>query len=311
VIPDKVYQYVKLHIESGAYNLSGNELYMECPDCGDETHFSVNLTNGFYNCFKCPNGGRLSSVIVNNRSEWKKLTHNLMTKDFIGNKKTGNIVLPKNAFNVYDVLYPSKTKPRKKHISNSLSLCGRAFSYCIGRGLSVEQIRDYDVYVCPGDPRVYFPYWDKTGKVVYYMGRKMMGDDNVEKTKDAENSEKPLFGRHVTVLTDSVILVEGVFDHFVTPNSYALMGSSINVEQVLQLRKDDVKRVFVLGDPDASEKAYIMAKKLRSFRFKAFPVYLHTNGDPGKMGREKMVNMAENLLSVNRKIFEPIHLTIV
>lgn len=307
--PDQVYQYIKSHIQSGAYNINGKELFLSCPECGNDSHFSVNVINGLYNCYKCPVGGRLSAIIVANRLEWKKLTRNLLSKDFLFSKTFDKISLPKNSFSVYNVLYPNQTSPRKKHIANSLSLCERAFSYCIKRGLLKEQIRDYRIYVCPGDPRVYFPYWNGEGEITYYMGRKMMGDDESLKTKDAFNAEKPLFGRHVQILTDVAVLLEGVFDHFVTPKSYALMGSSIGVEQILQLREDGVKKVFVIGDPDASRQADSIAKKLRNFRFKAFAVYMHMEDDPGDLGRKNMTKIVEMLLNRNDQVFKPIHIT--
>jgi len=305
----QVYQYVVAHIHDGAYHIAGRELFIACPECGDESHFSVNISNGRYNCFKCPCGGRLSSVILSNRVQWKKLTQNLLSKDLLGSKSTGKIVLPKNAFVIYSVLYPSEPATAR-HIQNSLSLCERAFKYCLKRGLTKEQIRDYRVYVCPMDPRVYFPYWDGTGEIVYYMGRKMMGNQDI-RTKDAENTEKPLFGRHVKVHRDVVSLVEGVFDHFVTPFSYAIMGSSINSTQILQLRDDEVKTVFVIGDPDAAITIMMVAQKLRNFRLNAFPVFVHMEGDPGDLGREKMELITEELLSKKRTIFQPIHVTCV
>ena len=308
--PEQVYHYIKSHIESGAYDVNGNELSLACPDCGDESHFSVNIYNGKYNCFKCPVGGRLATIIINNRLEWKKLTQNLIEKDFLSSRSVEKIYLPENSFNVYNVLYPDSTLSQKKHIANSLSLCQKAYSYCTKRGLSKEQIRDYRIYVCPGDPRVYFPYWNKDGEIVHYMGRKMMGDDTTMKTKDSVNSEKPLFGRHVKVIKDDVILVEGVFDHFATPQSYALMGSSIGVEQMLQLRKDGVSRIFVVGDPDASKTADSIAKKLRNFKFNAFPVNLHASGDPGDLGKVTMVEVVDKLLSRNDRVFKPIHISL-
>jgi len=308
----KVYHEIKAHIQSGAFKVSGKELFIDCPGCGDESHFSVNIYNGRHHCFKCSIGGHLATEIINNRLEWKKLTHNLKSGDYTEHEARRQIILPVNSYNIYESLHPELfVKPKRKHVSNSLSLCQKAFSYCLGRGVSAEQIRDYKVYICPNDPRVYFPYWNESAEITYHMGRKIMGNDDYLKTKDAENSEKPLFGRHITVHKGSVILVEGVFDHFVTSHSYALMGSSINSGQIIQLRNDDVKRVFVLGDPDASEKAELMAKKIRQFRFDAFPVYLHTKADPAKLGRRIMSGLVEQLLARSDKVFEPIHIVVV
>ncbi|KKN13376.1 hypothetical protein LCGC14_1006950 [marine sediment metagenome] len=307
----EIYQYIIAHIQDGAYTLSGKELFVPCPECGNESHFSINLTNGKYNCFKCPVGGKLAPEIVKHRLEWQRLVRNLPTGDFLNSKLTGKIILPENSFIIYNVLYLNSLTSKKKHIQNSLSLCEKAFKYCIKRKLTKEQIRDYRVYVCPMDPRVYFPYWDDHGEIVYYMGRKMMGDQDTLKTKDAENAEKPLFGRHVKVHRDTVVLVEGAFDHFVTPISYAIMGSSISVYQMLLLKEDGVKRVFVLGDPDASATIVNTTKKLRDFRITAFPVFIHMDGDPSDLGRKRMEMITKELLSKDRTVYQPIHISTV
>lgn len=305
--PNEVYQYVKSHIQSGAYDLAGDELFLACPSCGNENHFSVNIKVGMYNCFKCEVGGRLASQIVNDKLEWKRLTKNMSSGNLVGSKRNDDkIELPKVSFEVHKSLYPDGTEP-KVHVKNSLNLCKRAFEYCVKRGLTNEQIRDYRVYIVPQDPRVYFPYWNANGEVTHYMGRKMMGSDDTLKTKDAGNSEKPLFGRHVNVHKDFVVLVEGVFDHFVTAQSYALMGSSVNEDQMLQLRADGVSRVFVIGDPDASASATRQAKKLRGMRFSAFPVFLHSTKDPAELGRETMYGIVDELYKRKDRVFRPIH----
>ena len=310
--PLDVYNYIKVHLNSGAYDAHGSsEVSMVCPGCGDDGHFSININKMKYNCYKCSIGGNLAQTVIKRRSEWRKLTQSLATtKDLVSGGNKGKIFFPKNAFNVYKSLYPDFAEPQKKHITNSLSLCERAFKYCRGRGLSKEQIRDYGIYVCPGDPRVYFPYWNGGGEITYYMGRKMMGSIDVMKTKDAFEAEKPLFGRHVKVLRKMAVLLEGVFDHFVTPMSYALMGSSIGTEQMLQLREDGVEKIFVIGDPDASEQADRIAKKLGNFRFQAFPVFLHSTSDPGELGVKIMTEIVETLLDRDDKVYKPIHVNV-
>lgn len=308
----QTYQYVKAHIQSGAYDLSGRELFMACPGCGNDSHFSVNLSNGKFNCFKCTVGGKLAGEIANDRLNWRRLTGNLLDSDFLSNRSTPGrkIDLPKNAYIIHSALYSDGNSPRKKHVNNSLSLCERAFIYCQKRGLTKEQIKKYRVFIKPMDPRVYFPYWNRYGEITYFMGRKMMGVQDVMKTKDVEDTEKPLFGRQVEVLRDRVILVEGVFDHFVTKSSYALMGSSVSTAHIMQLREDGVKTVYVLGDPDASLTAENNARKLRNFKFNAFPVFMHTKGrDPGDLGRDRMDEVVKELFSKVRRVFTPIHIT--
>ncbi len=97
-----------------------------------------------------------------------------------------------------------------------------------------------------------------------------------------------MFGRHVNWVSNGpVVLVEGVFDHFATPTrSYALMGSNITPDQIKRLIKDNVEKVFVIGDPDADSAAQGICKKLLDYYVLAFMVQLAgTNKDPADLGR--------------------------
>jgi DNA primase len=175
-------------------------------------------------------------------------------------------------------------------------LANRAVQYLVRRGMDRGQIEQYRVYVKEFDPRVYFPFWE-SGEITFWMGRTI--DDTVEpKTLNSDEAVVPLFGRHVKHYRKDVVLVEGVFDHIVTPRSYALMGSGISPSQIEVLIKDKVERVFIILDADAGTKSVNIAKKLGDVGIKAYPCiscYQYYT-DPADAGRERMVNAVKMLI---------------
>ena len=94
------------------------------------------------------------------------------------------------------------------------------------------------------------------------------------------------------------ILVEGVFDHVQTPNSYALMGIHITRSQIRDLKEDNIKRVFIIGDPDSSRMSLGVSKILLENYIQAFPVQLlNTDKDPADLGLQFMRRLVEELMN--------------
>ena len=284
-----IYEFVMRQARSGQFRMVKHEMHIVCPGCGDEDHFSVNVFNGLYNCFKCQTAGSIRRLMLLDVDKWKKaVVGHLGTPVIV--PKTPFSLCPLNARPVEDIVgegcdYANTEKTALYHQALNV------MEYCLGRGMTRKQIVEYKVAIIPFDNRVYFPFWDEDGKVVYWMGRAT--SDVVEpKTIDTQESSKPLFGRHVKKCDDNVVLVEGVFDHFVTAGSYALMGSSVTEDQIHVLKMDGVKRVFVLMDNDAGAQSEANAIKLAGAGLLAYEIILDTGKsghvDPAELGRSKM-----------------------
>lgn len=291
----EVYKYVISRARSGEASLSGDELGMICPNSGcDDSggHFSVNVNTGMYNCFKCHTSGSMAYEIACNRSEWSSVV--LSGRTSLKKTSSSASSLPLLASEFHIAIYMAVHKQGKASVLQQ-KMAERAYRYCIGRGVTSEQIRNYQLYIKPFDNRVYFPYWDDSGNEVFYMGRAI--DDVTEpKTIEPVGVEKPLFGRHVRMLTDVVVLVEGVFDHLVTPKSYALMGSSISEEQIETLVGDGIKSAFILLDPDAGEQAVRSSKKLAKRGIKPCVCLMSGDADPADIGKFGMESIVKHLM---------------
>lgn len=266
---------------SGHYRKRRHQLDIPCPFCGDDRgHFAVNLQKLLFNCWECHASGCLShsSFTPQETLALQRLRNQSAPID---EKPTQNRALITNGYSVCDVVF-SQT-----HVPLVSALAAKAYEWCLRRGVTVAQMRDYRVYVKPYCNRVFFPVWNEQQQVVFYVGRSL-GDEK-PKTLEPTDSAKPLFGRHVRKHEEWVVLVEGVFDHFSTPQSYAVLGSSINPNQAEQLHNDGIQRVLLIGDPDATVGMHRSLQVLAGFRILSFPVYLFgTDKDPNDLGSETM-----------------------
>ncbi len=279
-------------LKSGGFTQSSDEYVFNCPFCDDQSgNFYLNIAKKVGHCFRASCGKGVS-----------------FKQQFIGHSVRGYLQAgltsassPKNIHEV-DVNYPlipiMDVKGDDKIWALKSSI-GRVYDYCISRGMTHKQIVDYKVSAKPFESRAYFPYWDSQGDVIFWMGRAL--GSQMPKTTEKRGTSKPLYGRHVKKwgLNESIVLVEGVFDHFATLGSYAIMGSSISTEQVHTLFRDNVGRVFVIGDPDADGAVERICKKLLSSCILAYPVQLAgTDKDPAELGPKVMGKVVSELTAL-------------
>ncbi|MCK5606671.1 hypothetical protein KAR91_32515 [Candidatus Pacearchaeota archaeon] len=290
-----MWSYITDNLSTGNFENNGDEFGMTCPGCGDESHFSVS-TSGFYNCYKCSVGGSIAREISKNWQTWKRYsskTQNQPTR--FGPLSSTKLQLSSLTHVLRLVGGVSKNDRSWRSEGSAMT---RAKVYCSGRGISFPQMDLYRVFIKPMDPRVYFPIWDENGDFTFTMGRGLF--DSIEpKTLEwyRDTDKKPLFGRHVRPVQSDVFLVEGVFDHLVTPMSYAVLGSSVVESQIRQLVEDGIKRVFIIFDPEAGEATEQARLRLVRRRFDVFPVVLNTTSDPSKLGVEIMRRVVRTLIA--------------
>lgn len=283
---------------SGSGRLDSDEWWLPCPACGDEKHFSVNVKYGSYNCFKCPLGGSIGRYILQNPIQWRSVISSMQYRT--GFRNPSDMVesaIPSASPFVRDVVCPSRMFYLYEKETREGFPIRLAKAYLIARGLTIQDIFQYRPFVKPYEPIVYFPYWNDENVITFYVGRKLTNSEG-PKTIEPKDSEKPLFGLHVhKPKSKMVTLVEGIFDHVATENSYAMLGSSVSVKQIAALKMYAVQKILVIGDPDAHEKTRANARRLNSFGFVAFPVLLDGNKDPADLGRNVMSMIIKELLT--------------
>lgn len=145
-----------------------------------------------------------------------------------------------------------------------------AYQYLKGRGITDELIRRYNIgYINASKDyslrkRVYIPSYDSFDNLTYWIGRDYT-DKNKQKVKNPKRSKtEVVFNEGKINWYEPVTLVEGPFDHIVTPNSIPLMGKSLGEDSAVFNALVDKCRcgVNIFLDDDAIDSAYKLYKKL-------------------------------------------------
>lgn len=302
----QVFEQVLQRVRAGDFHMSSSQIYVNCPLCGDEKrHLQVHSVRGLYICFRCREGGSIRWVISGRPADWREVRSALPDT-----KKDPFQPRPCTEEGYIAISPPLVTSGRgqvnfREKVLRRLA--DRAFSYCLKRGMTPAQIALYRLAVRMDYERVFFPYWNRGSDWTFYTAR-ALGDEE-PKTLEMPGSDKPLYGRQLHQRAENVVLVEGVFDHFVTPYSYAMMGAILTVGQIRQLMEDKVKRVFFIGDPDAGEMMERNQTRMVHSGITAYTVHLHTKKDPAEIGRAQMFEIVNNLLRGDwySRLHRPIH----
>ena len=272
------------------------QVVIPCPECDTDEHNNcyVETKRGLFHCFKCGLGGSMRRALTRRREEWKAALQ------FVGEPSGGG--LP-GAEDVSDELIPLLTSGGRLRVGGVFGgLIRKAYNYCLLRGVTHEQVQAYRVSVRRFESRVFFPVWDLDGETTFWIGRTLLEKDGVAKTIEPTGSDKPLYGRHVMkaglidIAEDPwVVLVEGVFDHLITPNSYAMLGSTVTVGQCDTLKGDGVRSVFLVGDPDIGGQMGVSVRRLVRRGLVAYPVKVEGQQDPAALGRKVMERLTASL----------------
>lgn len=216
-------------------------------------------------------------------------------------------------------LSESKEKPEKKLQYNNITLPPEyttfegkldfvgnvAYRYLTKeRGLSKDLIKAFKIGYCSSGKyygRIIMPIFDKHGTVVYYNARNILTDlkDRVKYYDPLEKGssivKRSLVPMEIFIdKTKPVVLVEGLFDFYNTPNSIPIMGTNIFSGVLQFILSDDVKEVILSLDGEAFPKVIQYAKMLTSFnkvvRYIPFPEGV----DPGSLSYDKMRKLIQH-----------------
>lgn len=232
-------------LRTGEATVRGVQIVATCPYCHKEEHLYIHKSKGVYHCFRCGAGGTMQKAMHKNLGVWRRAvlsSDRVLSQRDLSSLSSGipgsirTFPLPQEVSGGFS----SVTGVREKKAVRD------GYDYCVRRGVSDFTMREYEV-AAGGDRRVYFP-------VGSFFVARAIDEDTTPKTLEPAGSDKPLFGRHVTRHSNFCFLVEGVFDHFATPFSYATLQSTVSQRQAFQLITDRVEDVVVVFDEDVLEK---------------------------------------------------------
>lgn len=264
------------------------QLEYPCPCCiqkygiGEATKYnlSISLRKLKMQCWKCANEGENTKGSVlkiirdygsdSDVSEYRRIVSEMYDSGLYELPKgksdipaTREIELPKGYFRINE-----KTPPTMKPLK-----------YLTNRGLDLDTIMrfkigytayDYDDF--KNSMRIIIPSYDNGGSLNYWIGRDYSNNPKRFKYNNPDSSivkkTDIIFNEWLIEWDATVTLVEGVFDHMVTPNSIPLLGKSIKEGGVIYnavTRKANAN-VNIFLDGDARESAINIYRTLNHGR---------------------------------------------
>jgi hypothetical protein len=246
------------------------QISFDCPACaadkdligGDgKGNLEVNYEKGVYKCWSCKDTNHMSGYIpslIRKYGQKKHLKQYLIIKpdskiDKYGSeeKQLVEVKLPETFLSLKDkYIYDSRYQ--------------EAMKYLKGRRITQDIIDYYNIgYTSSGKHflRVVIPSYDSCEELNYFVGRAFSW---VKPKYMNDESDKSfiIFNENKIKWDATIYLVEGPFDHIVTPNSIPLLGKYISdllLETLITKAKGNI--VIVL-DADAEKDAENLYKQL-------------------------------------------------
>jgi DNA primase len=246
------------------------QVSFDCPACASDKmleggdgkgKLEINYRKGVFKCWVCSYKNNMHGPI-------EKLIKGYGTKINLR-----DYILLKPESNYTNELYEDKdislTLP-KEFIS--LSKCSKfepkyyfADKYLKERGITNEIIEEFNIgYAHEGKykNRIIIPSYDEFGDVNFFISRSF-SDWTKPKYLNPDAEKQYVIFNHNKINFDATIyLVEGVFDHIVTPNSIPLLGKILS-HKIKHLLLDNAKAdIVILLDDDAYDDAISIYKEL-------------------------------------------------
>jgi hypothetical protein len=256
--------------ESRKHNEDTGQIAFDCPVCSAESNsndgdgkgnLEINYHRGLYKCWACPDTnhmyGRVTNLVKRHGSP-KNLRDYLLIKPdaddiVVREHKEILVTLPED----YKKLSECNFSDFKYNL---------AMDYLRARGITDEIIKEYEIgYAYKGKSyhRIIIPSYDAEGELNYYIARWFHSDYNKLKyINPTVEKQEIIFNEYKINWYSTIYLVEGVFDHIVTPNSIPLLGKVIS-DKLLDTLHDKAKAFIVIVlDDDAYDDAVSLYRRL-------------------------------------------------
>jgi DNA primase len=242
----------------------------DCPSCaadkmldgGDgKGKLEINYKKGVFKCWVCSYRNNMHGPIEKLIKKYGSKTN---LRDYL-------LLKPENTYHqdTYEEKLVSAALP-KEFIQ--LSKCSKyepkyyfAYKYLKDRGITDEIIEEFNIgYAHEGKykNRIIIPSYDEFGDVNFFTSRSFSKWLTPKYLNPDIEKQYIVFNHNKINFDATIYLVEGVFDHIVTPNSIPLLGKVLS-HKIKQLLLDNAKSdIVVLLDDDAYDDAIIIYKEL-------------------------------------------------
>lgn len=284
------------------HNASNHQIAFDCPMCSSEKgipegdgkgNLEVNYEKRVFKCWACQQRNGMSGSL-RKLLRWYGSERDLAEFDKI---------FPKFDISKWEDTDPDAVKENKKVTSLPQSFkplkgeykktqLGNKCMYYLKeiRGVDEHLIDRYNVGYVDHGPfknRLLVPSYDKNGEVNFFVTR-AFGNVKQKYLNPSADKNSIVFNEYYLKYDFPIYLVEGVFDHLITPNSVPLLGNEISDELLMRLYDNANSYVIVFFDPDAHRNAIDVCDKLNVGRLcgKIRMISLKGDMDPSKYYKE-------------------------
>lgn len=275
----------------GAFDYRKGWMKSDCPYCGKEKKFGINLSQNRCNCFRCGEHPSPVNLIMylENVDSFEEVHKILQSGDFEGyHFKEEKVELKEKKTFFLPEGFKSLT-------SGKSILARTARKYLKNRGFNIENLASKGWGYC--NQGKYLGYiiipFKEHGQLVYFNARLYIGDgpkyNNPEVDVTGLGKSFIIYNADALELYKTVYICEGAINaETIGENGIATGGKTIARYQVNRLIKSQVERFVILLDPDAKKEAIDLALKLCNFK-KVKVVYLPEGTDCNDLGRRKVL----------------------
>lgn len=252
-----------------------SQIQFDCPMCsidkgmynGDgRGNLAINYEKGVYKCWSCWERNNMFGTIsylirkYGNKQDYKDFL--LIAPQF----KTENkqLIVDEQIIIEYPESYKKFSESSPYYTNHT-----EALTYLKKRGINDEIIKRFNIgYTNDGKrkDRIIIPSYDINGELNYYSARSFNKWNKMKYLNPEVEKEKIIFNEYLINWDSTIYLVEGVFDHIVTPNSIPLLGKFISDKLFHLLQSKCKGDVIIVLDGGKVEKkdTLILYKKLNT-----------------------------------------------
>lgn len=289
----QLYAYMKIRL--GAKDYRRGWLKSNCPYCGKEMKFGINISQNWAHCFRCGEHPTLYNLVcfIENTTNYSDIINLLNSGNYQGLtfkdnntpveiKEKSNIYLPDNFIN----------------ISLGNSQIGKlARKYLINRGFDIKELSELGWGYCTKGKYlgyIIMPFYEN-GRLIYYNARLFLGNgpryNNPTISETGLGKSFIIYNKDALSLYRLVYLCEGVINaQTMGKRGIAFGGKNISPYQINELIKSPASKFIILLDSDAKDKALSLAFKLIDYK-RIKIVFFPNNQDVNDIGKSKTLSL--------------------
>lgn len=295
-IKGRLHEYFKQKL--GAFDYRNAWMKSDCPYCGKELKFGINLSQNRCNCFVCEERPDLITLVmylervdtysevisIINKGEYEGYNYKEEKVDL---RSAKDLYLPEGfqsiLFGSTQIGKSARSYLTRKRKFSLTSIARQGWGYCDAPG-------KYFGYII-------IPFTYK-GELIYFNARRFIGNgpkyNNPEVDVTGIGKAMILYNRDALETYETVYLCEGAINAATLgEQAIASGGKAVSRYQINLIIKSQTKKIILLLDSDAKDKALELAMELVQYK-KVKVVYLPDGKDVNDLGRSETMKIVYN-----------------